>query len=200
MYLVELFKENVNLRKELIKAEKSLLSRVHPAVALETTLYATLCVQFKTRLPGNVMVELKFKDKEFGDNEVDVRFPYLAVTSGSIRLKGCDTRAITLVKLKDALCGVNAPQRRLLKLSKSFSNCLGAWRQAPLYLNPVTIRTRCACWSRLEPHFTFRIQGVRLLSVMDVVYRAGLQWYVYLFNKRYGDYVVQRWGEFLSSL
>lgn len=175
--------------------EKSLLSQVHPAVALEAVLYATQCVQFKTRLPDDVLVELKFKDKEFGNNEVDVGFPYLAVTTESVQLAGYGTRVITLVKLKDALCSVNVPQRRLLKLGKSFLNCLESWRQAPPYLNPVAIRT---CGSKHMSYFTFKIQGVRLLSVMDVVYRTELQWYVYLFNIRYGNSVVSQWEDFCA--
>ncbi len=191
--LVEVFKENMNLRNELNKVEKELLSQIHLAVVLETILCVAPCVQFKTRLPNDVLVELKF-----GDNEVEVGFPYLAVTDGSIQLERHDIRAITLVKLKDALCSINTPQRRLLKLSNSFSGCLKTWCQAPPYLNPVTIRVRCAHWSRFESYTTFKIQGIRLLSLMDVVYRAKLQWYVYLFNKRYGDSVISQWENFCT--
>jgi len=191
--LVEVFKENMNLRNELNKVEKELLSQIHPAVVLETILCVAPCVQFKTRLPNDVLVELKF-----GDSEVEVRFPYLAITSGSIQLERYGTRTMTLVKLKDALCSINPPQRRLLKLSNSLPNCLKAWRLAPPYLNPVTIRVRCAHWSGFESYTAFKIRGVRLLSLMDVVYRARLQWHVYLFNIRYGDSIVSQWENFCT--
>jgi len=183
----------MSLHNELIEVEKSLLSQIHPAVVLETILCVAPCVQFKTRLPNDVLVELKF-----GDDEVEVRFPYLAITSGSIRLERYGTRAMSLVKLKDALRSINTPQRPLLKLSNSLSDCLKAWRLAPPYLNPVTIRVRCAHWSGFESYTAFKIRGARLLSLMDVVYRAKLQWHVYLFNIRYGDSIVSQWEKFCT--
>ncbi|RLI43056.1 hypothetical protein DRO59_02290 [Candidatus Bathyarchaeota archaeon] len=181
----------MSLRNELIKVEKSLLTQIHPAVVLEAILCEVPCVQFKTRLPNDVLVELKF-----GDDEVEVGFPYLAVTGDSIRLERYGTRVMTLVKLKDALHNINTPQRRLLKLSNSFLSCLGAWCQSPPYLNPVTVRIRRVHWSMFEPYTTFKIRGARLPSLVNAVCRAKLQWYVYLFNIRYGDSIVSQWESF----
>ena len=185
---------------ELRKAEVSLLSQIHPAVVLETILFVAPSVQFKTRLPdGDVLVEVFFVE-----SKVKMNFLRLTIPGTPVYLERRDIRSVTLVRLKDLLCGITTPQRRLLKIHGSFLNYLRNWRQAPLYLKRVNFEVQRTYWDcRKNPKLalnppSFGIQGTRILLPLDVVQRAELQWCVCLFNKRYGDYVIQKWKEFCA--
>jgi len=181
----------VRLNNELLEMEKSCLSQIHPSIMLEAILHATPCVQFRSRLPNGILVELRFID-----DEVEVSFPYLAVDS--VWLKIWDVRTITFIKLKDAFCSINAPHRRLLKIHGSFLSYLRSWRQAPPYLKSVDVKVHCAHRYGFKSDSVFEVQGTRLTSLADVVRQTELQWYVYLFDKCYGDRFAVRWKEFCT--
>jgi len=181
----------VRLNNELLEMEKPCLSQIHPSVILEAILHAAPCVQFRSRLPNGILVELRFVS-----DEVEVIFPYLAVDS--VWLKIWDVRTITFIKLKDAFCSISAPQRRLLKIHGSLLSCLRSWRQAPPYLKSVDAKVRCTLHDGFKSDSVFEVQGTRLTSLVDVVRQTGLQWYVYLFDKRYGDRLITRWKEFCT--
>ncbi len=185
---------------ELRKAEESLLSQIHPAVVLETILFVAPSVQFKTRLPDDVLVEVFFAES----NKVKVNFPRLTVPGTPVCLERHDIRSVTLVKLKDLLCGITAPQRRLLKLNSLWTGYLKTWRQATPYLKRVNFEVQRAYWDcRKNPRLasnppSFGIQGSRILLPLDVVQQAELQWCVCLFNECYGGHVIQKWEEFCA--
>jgi len=171
---------------ELVETEKSCLNQIHPSVVLEAILHAMPRIQFRSRLPNGILVGLRFVD-----DEVEVSFPYLAVDSVWLKV---DVRTITFIKLKDAFCSINAPQRRLLKIHGLFLSCLRNWRRALPYLKPVDVKV-CGGF---KSDLVFRVQGTCLTSLINVVRQAELQWYVYLFNKRYGDRLIIRWKEFCT--
>jgi len=183
---------------ELRKAEECLLSQVHPAVVLETILFVAPSVRFKTRLPDDVLVEVFFAES----NKVRVNFPRLTISGTPMYLERHDTRSVTLVKLKDLLCSITAPQRRLLKFNNLWTGYLKTWHQVPPYLKRVNFEVQRAYWdclknSRLfsDPP-SFGIQGTHILLPLNVVQQAELQWCVCLFNERYGSHVIQKWEEF----
>jgi len=185
--------------KELTTQSESLLAQIHPAVLLESILFIS-SVRFKTKLFSNAWTSVRFEDEG-----VVISFPYIASDLSTVRLRsrGDDTLAVTLVKLKDLMCSPSAPQRRLLKIGNWFRH-LKTVCEAPPYTDSVTFKV-CQLHQSSKhpyphlspwPYLVFEMCGIRFTSLTDIVCQNELQWFVWLFNKRYGSSVVSRWEEF----
>jgi len=178
------------------RVERSLMAHIHPVVQLETVLFTTAFVRFRSNLPTRVNVNVEFRRNE----TVTVRLPYSASTLNTItvHLGKDDLLTTAFIKVKDVLCGITASQQRLLKFNRKFWTKLFChWKESPPYMGSVTVKVPTTT-DLIEKCQMFEVKGAQVSSVEHILRYNSLQWQCFLFNKQYGSGIISQWEKFIE--